>query len=152
VENSATVNLAAGWHAIRLEYFQQGGVAAISLSFRGPNQAKTIIPQAKLRTTLPAGSAVNSSALLTPMVIDDSASRTSYLVKSIQDSTPLTLYRREPSEQLDQGQGTLLGSSRMLARAPIRSPFRESSAAELFETHDWTTLERARLLDDALSG
>ncbi len=53
VENSSTVSLSAGWHSIRLEYFQKGGVAEITLSYQGPGQAKTIIPQAKLRTPNP---------------------------------------------------------------------------------------------------
>jgi arylsulfatase A-like enzyme len=51
-QNSGVVSLTAGWHAIRLEYFQQGGVAAITLSYQGPGQVKAIIPQARLRTTV----------------------------------------------------------------------------------------------------
>jgi hypothetical protein len=54
-ENSATVSLTSGWHAIRLEYFQQAGIAEMTLAFQGPGQPKAIIPQAKLRTTDPSG-------------------------------------------------------------------------------------------------
>jgi arylsulfatase A-like enzyme len=52
-ENSGSVSLGAGWHSIRLEYFQQGGAAIITLSYQGPGQTKTIIPQSRLSSTLP---------------------------------------------------------------------------------------------------
>ncbi|WP_442485392.1 PA14 domain-containing protein [Aeoliella sp. SH292] len=49
-ENSGTLNLSAGWHSIRMEYFQQGGAAVATLSFQGPDQAKAIVPTSRLRT------------------------------------------------------------------------------------------------------
>jgi hypothetical protein len=52
-EDQATVNLSAGWHAIRLEHYQQNGTVAISLSFAGPGQSKTIIPSTHLNTENP---------------------------------------------------------------------------------------------------
>ncbi|MGL6097781.1 MAG: DUF5060 domain-containing protein, partial [Fimbriiglobus sp.] len=52
-EDTATVNLSAGWHAIRLEHYQQNGTVAISLSFAGPGQPKTIIPSTRLSTVNP---------------------------------------------------------------------------------------------------
>jgi hypothetical protein len=63
-ENSATLTLSAGWHSIRLEYFQQNGAAAITLSFQGPGQVKSIIPQSKLNTANPAGAPQPLSRLL----------------------------------------------------------------------------------------
>jgi hypothetical protein len=115
VENSATISLSAGWHAIRLEYFQHGGVAVISLSFRGPDQTKTIIPQAKLRTTFPTGGIVSSNTLLRATVTDSIESKeASPVVNRMQASTPLIKHWRDHSEPLNHGQGTLAGSSGML--------------------------------------
>jgi|GEM_PF-622733 len=45
--------LEAGWHPIRMEYFQQGGTTDARLLFSGPGQSETIIPQASLSTTDP---------------------------------------------------------------------------------------------------
>jgi hypothetical protein len=64
-ENSGTISLTAGWHSVRLEFFQQGGVAEITLSFQGPGQTKSIIPTNKLRTTNPGGGQLLQSAPLT---------------------------------------------------------------------------------------
>ncbi|MEM0926736.1 MAG: PA14 domain-containing protein, partial [Planctomycetota bacterium] len=52
-EDSATVSLDAGWYPIRLEHFQQGGTAEITLSFSGPGQSKAIIPSTHLITEDP---------------------------------------------------------------------------------------------------
>ena len=54
-EDSAVVNLSAGWYPLRLEHFQQDGTAEITLSFSGPGQAKTIIPSTHLNTENPQG-------------------------------------------------------------------------------------------------
>ncbi len=47
------VTLTAGWHPIRLEYFQQNGTTDMRLLFSGPGQNETIIPETYLRTDLP---------------------------------------------------------------------------------------------------
>ena len=54
-EDSATVNLAAGWYPIRLEHFNQNGTSEITLSFQGPGQSKAIIPSTALSTVNPNG-------------------------------------------------------------------------------------------------
>lgn len=54
VEDIATVNKAAGWYPIQLEHFQQNGTAEITLSFSGPGQSKSIIPETHLNTESPA--------------------------------------------------------------------------------------------------
>ncbi|MGF1633847.1 MAG: DUF5060 domain-containing protein [Phycisphaerae bacterium] len=53
--NTATRTLPAGWQPLRLEYFQQNGTAAISLSYSGPGQLETIIPSTNLSATDPVG-------------------------------------------------------------------------------------------------
>jgi alkaline phosphatase D len=63
VQNSGAVTLAAGWHPIRLEYFQQAGVAEVTFSFEGPAQAKAIIPQAKMRTGMPSQTLLATTAV-----------------------------------------------------------------------------------------
>lgn len=52
-EDSASVNLDAGWYPVRLEHFQNKGSAEITLSFEGPGVAKTIIPSTHLNTMAP---------------------------------------------------------------------------------------------------
>ncbi len=47
------INLDAGWHPIRLEYFQQNGTTDARLLFSGPSQGEVIIPQASLSSTDP---------------------------------------------------------------------------------------------------
>lgn len=47
------IQLSAGWHAIRLEYFQQGGDSDLRLFFSGPGQSEVLIPQSHLCTTDP---------------------------------------------------------------------------------------------------
>ena len=54
-EDSAVVNLAAGWYPIRLEHFNQNGTSEITLSFQGPGQTKAIIPSTALSTINPNG-------------------------------------------------------------------------------------------------
>ncbi|MEM8873799.1 MAG: malectin domain-containing carbohydrate-binding protein [Planctomycetota bacterium] len=44
----ATINLDAGWHELRLEYYQNFGGSVMMLSFEGPGQPKTIIPATHL--------------------------------------------------------------------------------------------------------
>ena len=56
-KDSGAIELAAGWHAIRLEYFQQGGVSDARLLFAGPGQAEAVIPQDHLAGAAPAGAA-----------------------------------------------------------------------------------------------
>lgn len=51
--DDGTITLDAGWHPIRLEYFQQAGTSDMRLLFSGPGQSETIIPQSHLCTTLP---------------------------------------------------------------------------------------------------
>ncbi|MGF1577974.1 MAG: PA14 domain-containing protein [Gemmataceae bacterium] len=46
------VTLEAGWHPIRLEYFQQNGTTDMRLLFSGPGQNEEIIPETHLRTAL----------------------------------------------------------------------------------------------------
>lgn len=45
--------LAAGWHRLVLEHFQDQHTVAIQLSFRGPNQPQTIIPATHFSTRHP---------------------------------------------------------------------------------------------------
>lgn len=47
------IQLDAGWHPIRMEYFQQDGTTDARLLFSGPGQSETIIPQVRLSTTNP---------------------------------------------------------------------------------------------------
>ncbi len=55
-EDSATINFSQpGWYPIRLEHFQQNGTVTIQLSFAGPGQSKTIIPEDHLSATDPTG-------------------------------------------------------------------------------------------------
>lgn len=49
-QNSATLSLAAGWHPLRLEYFQNKGVSEITLSYAEAGQGLSIIPTERLRT------------------------------------------------------------------------------------------------------
>ena len=43
-EISATVQLSAGPHKIKTEFFEQGGWAGLILSWQGPNQGKQVVP------------------------------------------------------------------------------------------------------------
>lgn len=52
--DSATLNLTPGWHAVRLEHFQQNGTVAMELRFAGPGQADTVIPSSHLSTEIPS--------------------------------------------------------------------------------------------------
>ncbi len=47
------IQLTAGWHPIRMEYFQQNGTTDARLLFSGPGQNETIIPQASLSAVDP---------------------------------------------------------------------------------------------------
>ncbi|MEQ8209800.1 MAG: DUF5060 domain-containing protein [Lacipirellulaceae bacterium] len=51
--DDGAITLDAGWHPIRLEYFQQAGTSDMRLLFSGPGQSEIIIPQSHLCTTLP---------------------------------------------------------------------------------------------------
>lgn len=51
--DTATRNLSAGWHPIRLEYFQQAGTSHIELRYSGPGQTEVIIPQSDLSSSDP---------------------------------------------------------------------------------------------------
>ncbi|HVK14751.1 MAG TPA: PA14 domain-containing protein, partial [Gemmataceae bacterium] len=52
-ERSAAVNLTAGYHALRVEYFEDTGKAGLQLSWAGPGVSKRIIPAANLVQTAP---------------------------------------------------------------------------------------------------
>ena len=47
------IQLSAGWHTIRMEYFQSNGSTDARLLFSGPGQSEVIIPQSHLSTTDP---------------------------------------------------------------------------------------------------
>jgi uncharacterized protein DUF4838/PA14 domain-containing protein len=49
VTKSAAVGLRAGWHLIRLEYFQAGGDEGLELTWAGPGFGKQMIPKKALR-------------------------------------------------------------------------------------------------------
>ncbi|MEM8947239.1 MAG: DUF5060 domain-containing protein [Planctomycetota bacterium] len=51
--DDGSITLDAGWHPIRMEYFQQDGTTDARLLFSGPSQGEVIIPQASLSTTDP---------------------------------------------------------------------------------------------------
>ncbi len=53
VRDDGSLSLDAGWHPLRLEYFQQDGTSDLRLLFSGPGQAESIIPQTNLSTTDP---------------------------------------------------------------------------------------------------
>ena len=48
-ETSAVINLTGGWHDIKIEYFENGGWAAIKLAWQKPGSIKEIIPAEHLR-------------------------------------------------------------------------------------------------------
>ena len=51
--DQGTINLAAGWHSIEMEYYQDGGTTDAELRFSGPGQNEAIIPQSNLSSTNP---------------------------------------------------------------------------------------------------
>ena len=51
--DDGSISLAAGWHPIRMEYFQQDGTTDARLLFSGPGKSETIIPQTHLSSTDP---------------------------------------------------------------------------------------------------
>lgn len=51
--DDGSISLSAGWHPIRMEYFQQNGTTDARLLFSGPGQSEIIIPQTHLCTTDP---------------------------------------------------------------------------------------------------
>jgi PA14 domain/Bacterial lectin/Gylcosyl hydrolase family 115 C-terminal domain len=53
-ERSATGNLSAGSHALRVESFEDTGYAGLVLSWRGPGIAKQVIPVSRLSHDAPA--------------------------------------------------------------------------------------------------
>lgn len=62
-ERSGTANLAAGYHAIRVTYFETGGTAeSLAVRWQGPNVVKELIPNANLFRTVV--SAVSPGAVL----------------------------------------------------------------------------------------
>jgi glucose/arabinose dehydrogenase len=54
-ERSAVVNLAAGYHDVRVEYFENTGSAGLQLKWAGPGVTKRIIPAANLVQTASVG-------------------------------------------------------------------------------------------------
>ncbi len=48
VEKSGTIDLAPGKHAVRVEFFENGGGAGLLVSWSGPNISKALIPAASL--------------------------------------------------------------------------------------------------------
>lgn len=53
-ERSATVTLAAGYHPLRVEFFENGGGAGLELRWQGPGIAKQIVPASALWQEDPA--------------------------------------------------------------------------------------------------
>lgn len=53
--DDGSISLSAGWHSIRMEYFQAAGAADARLLFSGPGQGEVIIPQERLSSTNPNG-------------------------------------------------------------------------------------------------
>ena len=51
--DTAMRNLTTGWHPIRLEYFQEDGMARSELRYSGPGRSEVIIPQSHLSSTSP---------------------------------------------------------------------------------------------------
>ncbi|QDU86816.1 PA14 domain protein [Pirellulimonas nuda] len=51
--DTANITLSAGWHALRLEYFQQGASSELELRYSGPGRSEVIIPQDHLSSTEP---------------------------------------------------------------------------------------------------
>ncbi len=52
-QNTATMTLGAGAHAIQLDFFDRGGPASVQLAWKGPRIARQVIPPARLRPTTP---------------------------------------------------------------------------------------------------
>ena len=81
-ESSSTVNLTAGWHDIKVEYYNGSGLATAKLSYSSASAPKTAIPQDHLRTTLSAEDASlnlhcsldSAQAVQTPVTIGHSGS------------------------------------------------------------------------------
>ncbi len=48
VEKNGTIDLAPGKHAVRVEFFENGGGAGLLVSWSGPNTSKALIPAAAL--------------------------------------------------------------------------------------------------------
>lgn len=48
LERSGTIDLAAGKHAVRVEFFENGGGAGLIVSWSGPNTPKAVIPASAL--------------------------------------------------------------------------------------------------------
>ncbi|MFM7053079.1 MAG: M12 family metallo-peptidase [Planctomycetota bacterium] len=61
VEQSGTIGLAAGRHALKVEFFERTGSAGLIMSWQGPNQAKQVVP----------ASAFFRGGLLTPADINN---------------------------------------------------------------------------------
>ncbi|QDU86815.1 PA14 domain protein [Pirellulimonas nuda] len=51
--DTANITLTAGWHPLRLEYYQQNASTAIELRYSGPGRSEVIIPQDHLSSTEP---------------------------------------------------------------------------------------------------
>jgi hypothetical protein len=101
--DSGTINLAAGWYPIQLDYFQQNGTAAIRLLYEGPGQGQVVIPQNRLSSTdpnanLPIANAGPDRVVLLPadsVTLDGSATDngtiTSYQWSQLSGPSPATL-------------------------------------------------------------
>jgi RNA polymerase sigma-70 factor (ECF subfamily) len=53
IECTGTVQLAAGWHSLKMEYFQSGNRMAAKLFYAGPDVAKRIVPTTAFSTVHP---------------------------------------------------------------------------------------------------
>ena len=64
VEVGGTVNLRAGTHKLRLEWFEAGGAGGLILSVAGPNIAKQVIPASMLVHANPCLSDFNNDGFV----------------------------------------------------------------------------------------
>ncbi len=66
VERSGSIDLAQGKHAVRVEFFENGGGAGLIVSWSGPNTPKSVIPA----SALTAGGTINQSDINHDGVVD----------------------------------------------------------------------------------
>ncbi|HEX5329287.1 PA14 domain-containing protein [Sulfuricurvum sp.] len=63
-EYSKTLTLTAGYHAIQMDYYENGGGAVARLSWSGPSVSKAIIPQNNLYTVAPKTLTISDASLV----------------------------------------------------------------------------------------
>jgi hypothetical protein len=80
-ERAGTASLSAGWHGIRVEYYEATGSASARLRYAGPGVARQIIPSSALRScTSPCS--VTPPTNLTVTVISDLAAQLNWVAGS----------------------------------------------------------------------